>query len=154
MPKKSVEGRFWEKVDIRGEDDCWNWLASVNKGGYGRFGFNGKQQKAHRVSWMLHNGDIPEGMHVLHICIANRRCVNPDHLYLGTDQDNMDDKVNQGRVPKGEAHYKAKLTDEEVIEIRKKYIPWKYPLRKLAREYGVNQSTISDIVNNKTRRGT
>ena len=127
--------------------------ACVDKEGYGRFVvWNRRIKSAHRVSWMLNRGEIPEDLCVLHICIANRRCVNPRHLYIGTQQDNMDDKVNQGRVPNGEDHSGAKLTDADVAEIREKYKPYKYTLQMLADEYGVSLMNIQLIVNYKTRK--
>ena len=86
--------RFWNKVDKT--DDCWNWTASKNIQGYGYFRFDGKMRKAHRMAWLLVNGEIPDGMCVCHTC-DNPGCVNPIHLWLGTNQDNMDDMNNKGR---------------------------------------------------------
>ena len=144
--RKSIKERFFEKVDVRELTECWTWKASVDRTGYGRFYMNGKGEMAHRASWWMHNGEIPEGMLVLHHC-DNPPCVNPTHLFLGTHQDNAIDRNNKGRNVGN-----RKLTDEEVIEIRKKYIPWKYSTYKLASEYGVSQPQIGLIVNNKTRR--
>ena len=143
---RPVEERFWSKVDIGESDDCWNWMASVQNSGYGHFRMNGKLELTHRVSWMLTNGEIPEDLQVLHICITNRRCVNPRHLYIGTQQDNINDMMNQRR------NGNVKLTDEEVIEIRKKYKTGEYTQQRLADEYGVHRSNIGRIVNNKTHR--
>ncbi len=81
--------RFWDKVDKSGK--CWIWRGSKLKTGYGRFHFAGKTITAHRISWMLAHGSIEEGMHVLHKC-DNPPCVNPDHLYIGTHTQNMQDK--------------------------------------------------------------
>lgn len=89
--------RFWDKVDIKGPDDCWEWQRSLNNGGYGRSHFNGKQIKAHRLSFLLTHHEIPEGMLVLHKC-DNPKCVNPDHLFLGTHYDNMQDMKAKGRA--------------------------------------------------------
>lgn len=83
--------RFWEKVDVRSEDECWLWKASINDG-YGYFWTGYKMEMAHRTSWRLHNGPIPEDKFVLHKC-DNRPCINPGHLYLGTKSDNMRDMV-------------------------------------------------------------
>ena len=102
--RRSPEERFWEKVDRSGgPDSCWLWLAHTNPKGYGRFavgGRDGGQEGAHRASWRLHHGEIPPGMRVLHNCPAgdNPTCVNPAHLWLGTDKDNMDDMVAKGRA--------------------------------------------------------
>ena len=92
----TVEERFWAKV-VK-SDGCWEWTAKHDKNGYGRFSPNGQysQVPAHRFSWELHNGPVPEGMLVCHRC-DNPECTNPNHLFLGTPQDNMDDKVRKGR---------------------------------------------------------
>ena len=87
--------RFWVKVDKSG--DCWEWIAFRLKSGYGRFWYKGAPHQAHRVSWMLHNlSEIPKGQCVLHRC-DNPPCVNPDHLFLGTDADNVRDRDQKGR---------------------------------------------------------
>ena len=86
--------RFEQKIDKSG--DCWLWTASRNNGGYGLFKLAGKTTTAHRISYELHVGVIPDGMCVLHTCDV-RMCVNPDHLFLGTQTDNMQDKANKGR---------------------------------------------------------
>jgi len=147
---KSAEERFWSKVNKAGEDDCWEWNGSCNNNGYGRFYLNNKMQRAHRVSWELTNGPIPAGMHVLHTC-DNPKCVNPAHCFLGTPQDNMDDKVRKKRQAKGVLHGRAKLTENEVKLIRELYQPYgQYNTYTLAKLFGVGQRTISDIINNKT----
>jgi hypothetical protein len=94
----TVEDRFWANVDKSG--DCWEWQASVNLDGYGRFCLKGKRIRAHRLSWVLANGEIPEGMCVLHKC-DNPPCVSPDHLFLGTRADNVRDMVQKGRCRSG-----------------------------------------------------
>src|SRR4030043_361681 len=90
----SVEKRFWNKVNKT--DDCWIWTAYCNKKEYGCFKFQDKSELAHRVSWIIHNGPIPNGLHVLHKC-DNPPCVRPDHLFLGTDKDNANDRISKGR---------------------------------------------------------
>lgn len=95
-----TELRFWEKVEKT--DGCWNWTACVLKGykgftgGYGLFGIGGKSFLVHRLSWEINNGRIPDGLCVLHTC-DNRKCVNPEHLFLGTRGDNARDMVLKGR---------------------------------------------------------
>jgi hypothetical protein len=110
--------RFWAKVQ-KGPG-CWLWTAYRNRDGYGQFRVGGRMSKAHRVSWMLHFGPIPGGLDVLHRC-DNPDCVNPSHLWLGTDADHTADKVAKGRQSrqKGEMHGQAKLCAAEVITIRR-----------------------------------
>jgi hypothetical protein len=98
--------RFYEKVRIEGVGDCWEWTAGKSTG-YGVIKVDGRSRKAHRVSYLIHNGELPREMLVCHKC-DNPPCVNPAHLFLGTYQDNAQDKVNKGRCPlKSRTHCKA-----------------------------------------------
>ena len=124
------EQRFWANVDK--SDSCWNWTASLSKSGYGAFSNNGKYVRAHRYSWSLHNGKIPDGLCVLHRC-DNRKCVNPDHLWLGTHDDNMRDRTLKGRQCRGENHGRAKLTEVAARAI----LVSEEPYRILSARYGV-----------------
>lgn len=112
--------RFWEKVPKLHEHQCWEWKASTFSG-YGEFKILRRRLKAHRVSYILHYERlIPEGMFVCHSC-DNKKCVNPNHLWLGTNKDNQLDNVKKGRVGsrKGEMCFTSKLTDSQVLEIRR-----------------------------------
>lgn len=94
---KNIDQRFWSKVDIRSESECWLWKASETNKGYGQFRYKGIVDKAHRVAYILNNGDIPDGMWVLHTC-DNRLCCNPRHLRLGDPQDNVSESVSKERA--------------------------------------------------------
>lgn len=123
MKLSSIE-RFAQKFTPSGLSNCWNWEASLQDG-YGYFKLDTSkprrgEQCAHRVMWMFENGAIPEGLWVLHKC-DNRRCVNPNHLFLGTHQDNVDDMMRKGRraPTTGFNNPNSILTREQVLEIRK-----------------------------------
>ncbi|KKL91034.1 hypothetical protein LCGC14_1898770, partial [marine sediment metagenome] len=116
------EARFWAKVDQK--NGCWEWTASTQSRGYGCFGINGRIELAHRISYQHFYGSIPDGMQVLHRC-DNPPCVNPLHLFLGTFQDNMDDRKVKGHngLFSGERNGRAKLTTEEALAIRDSVAP-------------------------------
>jgi hypothetical protein len=100
--RPDIETRFWQFVEVKGENDCWLWQGSHNGNGYGelsQYALNHtiKPMRAHRLSWEIHNGDIPDGMCVCHHC-DTPRCVNPNHLFLGTHKDNMHDASVKGRA--------------------------------------------------------
>lgn len=138
--------RFWSKVE-KG-DDCWNWTGSTN-GRYGQFHFNSDHISAHRFSYILFNGAIPEGAIVRHKC-DNPLCVNPSHLEAGTFADNTADMMSRGRgsyvAHPGEANGRAKLTVDQVNEIRATYSGRFGDAADLARRYGVTKTTISRIL--------
>lgn len=138
--RASVSERFWAKVSLGLPDDCWEWCASTNRRGYGRFMLAGKSRGAHRVAYFLSHGDLSKKF-VLHRC-DNPPCCNPAHLFLGTAQDNMDDMMKKGRhrpvALGGEDHPSAKLDWQTVEFIRSCDIP----TTELARQYGVSYHTI------------
>jgi len=112
--------RFWSYVDVRGPDECWPWTgAGGRQQKHGRFTYNGRLGMADHFSWILANGPIPDGLWVLHKC-DNPPCVNPAHLFLGTQYDNIHDCLSKGRGRRsgGERHWKARLTTDDVGLIR------------------------------------
>lgn len=141
--------RFWAKVEKSGGGQaCWPWTASRTKKGYGKASAaGGGWDLAHRVSWLLAKGSIPRGMHVLHRC-DNRACVNPRHLFLGTNDDNIADMLKKKRHQHGEHHYDAKLTDRRVRAIRRAVAAGAIQAAQ-ARKYGVCNMTINRIVHRK-----
>ena len=154
----SLEQRFWSKVKKAGPDECWQWQGACRRGGYGyiRAGSQaGGGLAAHRVSWVLAYGEIPEGMLVCHTC-DKPACVNPAHLFLGTYSDNIQDAYDRGRRQAshrsrnvGEKHPGAKLTEEWVREILARHASGKYTHAELAAVYGVARQTITNIMNRR-----
>lgn len=148
MTRNLLKERFEEKFITEPNIGCWLWIASKNNKGYGEISIKGKTMKAHRVSYELYKGNIPLGLCVCHICDIPS-CVNPDHLFLGTHSDNMKDRQVKSRNPLtkfGEDNLSSVLKSEQVIEIRNKYIPRKYSIRMLAKEYNVSFQLIQKIV--------
>lgn len=141
--------RFWNKINKT--NHCWNWTAAKKDKYYGGFRYKKKYERAHRVSWIMHNGPIPNSLHVLHSC-DNTLCVNPSHLFLGTHQDNMKDRQNKRRTASGMKSGHSKLSLKSISEIKLKYIPHKYGCGsvRLAREYNVSPTTILYLVKGKT----
>lgn len=146
-PRISIETRFWSKVDMKGPDDCWEWQASKNERGYGRFYNEDRMFPAHLVAWELTNGPIHNGFHALHKC-DNPPCCNPGHLFSGTQSDNMIDMVEKGRdnPQRGEKSPNAKLKTEDVMNIRKIFQTSMVTKTHLANQYNVSLSLIKAII--------
>lgn len=145
--------RFWDSTHVASDDDCWEWQGPKSRKGYGRLflGEYGCYQAAHRFSWELANGPIPDGLHVCHHC-DNPSCVNPAHLFLGTNQDNHEDKMRKGRQSRGEHIHTAKLTAEQVVAIRRRYAEGGVLQQELADEYGVARAYMSRILSRQVWR--
>lgn len=147
--------RFWNRVDKTG--DCWNWMGSLNLSGYGQVKLLRKAKMCHRITFEVTFGPIPEGMQVCHRC-DNPRCVRPEHLFLGTPKNNVDDCISKNRrrykhgsVPKrkGEFNGRAKLIESVVDELRKR--TWNYGDKaKEARRLGISASTINWVLSGRT----
>lgn len=166
---RPIPMRFWPHVQK--SDTCWEWTAGRNEHGYGRLYYKGKMTLAHRVSWELHNGSVPDGKFVLHHC-DNPPCVNPAHLWIGDHTDNARDMAAKGRqvfqqhperaprgernrnhthpetIRHGEVHPRAKLTNQDVLAIRSLRQTGR-AMNSLAIEYGVTEATIKRIVYRK-----
>jgi hypothetical protein len=156
---RPLADRFWAKVEKT--PGCWLWIGQLTRKGYGSIWESSRREggrivAAHRVSWEIHFGPIPDGLFVCHDCDKNyprgdktyRRCVNPTHLFLGTPAVNSADMVAKLRSASGERHGRAKLTWEEVQAIRAMHSQG-FLQRAMADRFGVTRSVVSRIV---TRR--
>ena len=147
--------RFFEKVQ-KGHK-CWKWIAGT-RSGYGAFRSKGSQY-AHRFSWEIHKGKVPRGLHILHRC-DNKLCVSPSHLFSGTQQDNVADRVSKGRTARGERSGRSKISSRDVAEIRRLYGPPRgrgvkvigfVTSSEIARMFGISRSHACLIVRGKVR---
>ena len=148
---------FWSRVEIDDESGCWNWVGAFSNCGYGKFSIGGLQtramttQGAHRVSYELFVGPIEAGKVIKHKC-DNKRCVNPEHLEMGTTSENTQEAYDRNltNVRKGNEHPFAKLTTKDIADIREAAANGPHGIqRQLAKQYGVCQPTISMIVNRR-----
>lgn len=151
MPNhRNTPAGFWSRVDRTGGPlACWLWQGLTGDKGHGRVRWAGRQTSTHRLAWELARGPIPAGLCVLHRCDVPA-CCNPTHLFLGTRGDNNRDRDTKGRTARqaGSAHGQAKLTEDQVREMRAlRLVGWS--LARLAARYDVNWRTISLIVNHK-----
>jgi hypothetical protein len=156
-----IPKRFWHY--IKKTKTCWEWTGALVRG-YGQMSVSGNGVPAHRVSWELHYGPIPEGLFVCHHC-DNRACVRPDHLFLGTPKENTHDCMRKGRLATGirsgaytkpekcrmpgERNHQSKLTEDQVREIRRRYSEGGITQKALAAEYGVTQTCVGGITRGK-----
>ena len=143
--RKSLSERFWAKVNR--SSGCWVWTGAKNRTGYGIIG-HGPTLRAHRVAYELTFGPIPQGMYVLHSC-DNPSCVNPAHLFLGRQADNLQDMKRKGRSNRGERNPSAKLTSRLVSKIRQRYATGNISAAKLGSEFEVSDVQILRIVNGR-----
>lgn len=155
---RTVEERFWIKVDKSG--DCWLWTSATDSGGYPIFSLPGHRSiRVHRYMWEMHNGAIPENMFICHTCDV-RNCIRIDHLFVGSHDENMQDMVNKDRQVKGDRQWQrahpemvkhgeqrsnAKLTDQDVRDIRNRVANGERK-KALAAEYNVSSGAISHII--------
>lgn len=144
--EQSSPERFWAKKTLA-PSGCWEYTGTITCHGYGHVRLSGRLVRAHRYAWTLRNGAIPAGLVVCHSC-DNRRCINPEHLFLGTQQENNDDKVRKGRVPRGVTHGNAKFLVQQVLAIRAAWASEPTPSRRaeLAKQHGVSEETIRKVV--------
>ena len=151
------EARFWSKVDkTGGPDACWPWTACKFHDGYGCFIIRKKLHRAHRLSFHIANGEIPNGEGYHGMCVCHRcdvrGCVNPAHLFLGTHQANITDKMEKGRggQRRGEGNGRAKLTEQDVLEMRAMAKNGIVVYKALARKFNMDASTIKEAVTGTT----
>jgi len=147
---KPISDAFAEKYEVDEVTGCWNWVASKMRTGYGQFNArNGRVVTAHRFSYEMHCGKIPDGLFVCHHC-DNRACVNPDHLWLGTCAENLEDMRRKGRESNpgaiGEKNGSSKVTEKDVLEIRKGQMS----LSQAAKKFGISKTAAANIRNFKT----
>ncbi len=150
QPRPLIE-RFWEKVDIGEKNKCWQWMGSIDTRGYGSIGADGGKPliRAHRVAYEIAIGPIPVDLVVCHRC-DNRSCVNPEHLFVGTQQENVIDMIRKGRrrTYAGEGSPAAKLSNDQVLAIRVD----KRRAREITHEYQISKSTVYAIKRRETWR--
>lgn len=140
---------------MAGRDDCWNWNGSRFGSGYGRMTLGnsktGKLVLAHRFSWELAHGEIPDGLQICHSC-DNPSCVNPSHLLLGTVYANASDRDWKGRGCRGSRQWKAKLEESDVRELRREWDAGKRNVSGLARRFGIGRTQVRRIVSGESWR--
>jgi hypothetical protein len=159
LPMSERISTFWSRVDKKGPDDCWPWLGAPDiQTGYGKFSWNSKTTSAHRFAWIATFGEIPSGLHVLHHC-DNRICQNPNHLFVGTNTDNVHDMLAKGRASKPPVHTGPRrwncspLSVDDVKIIRSMWIPRKFSVRKIAVKLGLPYKSVENAVSKHHWKG-
>lgn len=153
VPRKPMQDRFWSYVQ-KSDGGCWEWMSGKDRNGYGLFSVRCRQKRANRVAWELTMGPIADGLYVLHRC-DNPGCVNPAHLFLGTNDENMADMVAKQRQAAGERHASrlhpelCKLSADRVARIRQLRKDG-LTLRSIGDRFGVSESTVCVICKHQT----
>lgn len=152
-PAYTTEDRFWAKVKKAEPELCWAWIAGTLNTGYGRFVKDGRKCLAHRVAWEYTYGPIPKKMFVCHHC-DNKNCVNPGHLYLGTNGTNIRDYFSKGNafVRRGEDSRMSKINNETVLKIRELHATGKYTYEQVARLANTSLGIVKGVLSGKTWR--
>ncbi len=139
MTRKNTIEDFWKKVDVKSDNECWEWMGRKLKKGYGQFDYRGKGHSTNRFVWIIVYGEIPKGKLICHSC-DNPPCCNPNHLFIGTILENNIDRDKKER-------YFKKLTWNKVNEIRELYKTGLYTHRSLGKKYGMSHRHMGDIIN-------
>lgn len=152
VPDKA-KGRFWNKVEVSGEEECWNWIGSVNHKGYGSFSVKSSfpTKIAHRIAYLLHYGRIDLSLFVCHSC-DNPSCCNPNHLWQGTAKENSSDMKRKGRSPRGVKQGHSMLSETDVLAIRAMYNTGRFEQKNIAEKFKTSKGNIHHICANNTWR--
>lgn len=140
---------IFERSVVKSEG-CWDWKGVAHHSGYCHMNYDGKSMSINRISWELNFGEIPNGLFVLHKC-DNRRCSNPDHLFLGSSKDNHKDMMNKGRqnIPFGENHKNSKLTSDNVKKI-KELLQLGVTMSRISKDFKISMGSINAIKHRRT----
>lgn len=151
MGIKNKSEDVWKRIYKRNENDCWEWEGYKDKDGYGTIHLEYKTRRVHRIVYELTYGSIPNRLYVLHKC-DNPSCCNPNHLFIGTVQDNSDDQKRKRRTTVGDKHGRSKLTEKNILEIKRLYNTGDYYQSDLGKLFNISHQEISRIINNKRWR--
>jgi len=154
--KKDPQRRFMNRIEVVPETGCWEWQGKLGPFGYGGFSIGGKTTTAHRAGWRLFKGDVPKNIEVCHKC-DNPKCVNPDHMFLGTHEENMKDawqkeRFANRRILRGEGIGTSKLTDYDVLEIRRLRSGEGKTMEEIAIMFDVTKGTIWKVISGRSWR--